>query len=214
MFESLRDFGLLAFASLFTIIDPLGLLPVYLSMTSGLTQRQSRFVAVQATATAFVVLLGFALAGQFIFDFFRISANSLRIVGGIIFFLMGYEMLQARLSRTRLDEETVREFIADVAITPLGIPLIAGPGAITTVILFMSESQTVLQKGALILALMAVLALTLLLLVTAKPIVRFLGPNGEKVIMRIMGLIVMAFAVEFFFAGLTPVVQEMLRGAN
>ncbi len=205
------EFGLLAFVSLFAIVEPIGVLPIYVAMTAALSPRESRRVALKAVFTALVVLVAFALTGQFIFQFFQISVNSLRVVGGVIFFAMGYEMLQARISRTQLDEESTREFIEDIAITPLGIPMIAGPGAITTVIIFMSDSHTLENKLALFIAILAVLALTLLFLIGAKRIIALLGTSGNKVLMRLMGLIVMAFAVEFFFSGIRPFVQGMLR---
>jgi multiple antibiotic resistance protein len=204
------QFGLLCFVSLFTIIDPFGALPVYASMTSKLSHRESRRVALRAALTAWIVLILFALTGRFLFDFFGISVNSLRVVGGIIFFIMGYEMLEARLTRTKSDEESVSEYIEDIAITPVGIPLIAGPGAITTVIVLMNETTGLIEKEiALMLAITAVLAITFLFLIGARQVMHALGHSGNKVLLRVMGLIVMAIAVEFFFNGLRPIVQGM-----
>ena len=153
------EFGLLAFVSLFAVVEPIGVLPIYVAMTAALSPRESRRVAFRAVLTALAVLVAFALAGSFVFQFFQISVHSLRVVGGVIFFAMGYEMLQARISRTQLDEESTREYIEDIAITPLGIPMIAGPGAITTVMIFMNDSHTLENKLALLLAILAVLAL-------------------------------------------------------
>lgn len=205
------QFGLLCFVSLFTIIDPFGALPVFASMTSKLSHVESRRVALRAVLTAWIVLVVFALTGRFLFDFFGISVNSLRVVGGIIFFVMGYEMLGARLTRTKSDEESVTEYIEDIAITPIGIPLIAGPGAITTVIVLMNETTGLIEKElALMVAITAVLVVTFLFLIGARQVMHALGHSGNKVLLRIMGLIVMAIAVEFFFNGLKPIVQGML----
>ncbi|MBI5030720.1 MAG: MarC family protein [Chloroflexi bacterium] len=204
------QFGLLCFVSLFTIIDPIGALPVFGSMTTELSHEESRRVALRAAITAWVVLIFFALTGRFLFDFFGISVNSLRIVGGVIFFIMGYEMLGARLTRTRLDKQSVTDYINDIAITPLGIPLIAGPGAIATVIVLMNETGGEMEKEiALVIALSAVLLLMFLFLIGARQVVRVLGHSGNQVLLRIMGLIVMAIAVEFFVNGLRPIVQSM-----
>ena len=204
------QFGLLCFVSLFTIIDPFGALPVFASMTSKLSHSESRRVALRAALTAWIVLILFALTGRFVFDFFGISVNSLRVVGGIVFFIMGYEMLEARLTRTKSDTESVTEYVEDIAITPLGIPLIAGPGAITTVIVLMNETTGLVEKEiALILAITAVLTLTFLFLIGARQVMHALGHSGNKVLLRVMGLIVMAIAVEFFFNGLRPIVQGM-----
>jgi multiple antibiotic resistance protein len=212
--KPLLDYGLLAFVSLFTMVNPVGVLPVYVTMTSQLDARASRGVALRAVATAAGVLVLFALTGQIIFHFFAISVDSLRVVGGVIFFVMGYEMLQARLSRTKHDEETVAEYVEDVAITPLGIPIIAGPGAITTVILLMNEADTLARRAVLLSVLAAILAVTFALLVAARRVTSFLGVAGNKVLLRIMGLIVMVIAVEYLVAGLRPIVASMIPAAR
>jgi len=204
------QFGLLCFVSLFTIIDPVGALPVYVSMTHELSHPESRRVALRAVITAWIALVLFALTGRFIFDFFGISVNSLRIVGGIVFFIMGYEMLEARLTRTKADEQSVSEYIEDIAITPIGIPLIAGPGAIATVIVLMNETTGELEKQiALFAAITAVLLIAFVFLIGARQVMRVLGRSGNKILLRIMGLIVMAIAVEFFFNGLRPIIQSL-----
>jgi multiple antibiotic resistance protein len=204
------QFGLLCFVSLFTMIDPIGALPIFVSMTSKLSHRESRLVALRAVLTAWIALMIFALGGRAVFEFFGISVNSLRIVGGIIFFIMGYEMLEARLSRTKSDKESVTEYVEDIAITPLGIPLIAGPGAIATVIVLMNEATGLFEKQiALLLAITGVLALAFIFLIGARQVMHALGPSGNKILLRVMGLIVMAIAVEFFFNGLRPIVQSM-----
>jgi multiple antibiotic resistance protein len=206
------QFGLLCFVSLFTIIDPIGALPVFVSMTSKLSHSESRRVALRAALTAWIVLILFALTGRFLFDFFGISVNSLRVVGGIVFFIMGYEMLEARLTRTKSDQESVTEYIEDIAITPIGIPLIAGPGAITTVIVLMNETTGLIEKEiALMIAITAVLTIAFFFLIGARQVMHALGPSGNKVLLRLMGLIVMAIAVEFFFNGLRPIVQGMIK---
>lgn len=208
------EFALLSFVSLFTMVNPLGVVPVYVTMTGALTPAQARRVALKASVTATLVLAVFAVGGQLIFRFFHISIDSLRIVGGILFFLIGYEMLQARLTRTKHDAESTSEYIEDIAITPLGIPMIAGPGAITSVILLMNESGTVAHRAALFAAMAIVMLLTYVFLVGAKRVVTALGPSGNKVLTRLMGLIVMVIAVEFFFAGLKGMAKGFLAGAS
>jgi multiple antibiotic resistance protein len=207
----LFEFGLLCFTTLFTMINPLGVMPLYINMTRGLTSVESRKIALKATITAAIILLIFAFTGRFIFNLFSISVHSLRIVGGVIFFFIGYEMLNARLSHTKHDDETHFEFANEMAITPLGIPMICGPGAITTVIIFMNESHTILKKSILISSIFSVLVLTFIILVSGKKIISFIGESGNKVLMRIMGLIVMVIAVEFFFGGLKPIIQDIIK---
>ena len=205
------EFALLSFVSMFTMVNPLGVVPVYTAMTAKLSSQESHRVARKATFTALVILLAFALTGQWIFRFFSISVNSLRVVGGVIFFFMGYEMLQARLSRTQFDDETNHEYINDISITPLGIPIICGPGAITTSILLMNESKSAMQSGIVLGIIILIMLLTYALLMGSKQVTHLIGENGNKVMLRLMGLIVMVIAVEFFFNGLTPIIREMLK---
>lgn len=205
-------FFVVSFVSIFTMIDPLGNVPVFIALTDNLSPQHVRRVAGRAILTALIILVLFQFAGQAIFHLFHISSNSLQIVGGVIFFVTGYEMLQARLTRSLHDNgPSDQSYANDIAITPLGIPMICGPGAITTVILRMTEADTTMKQGILLLVIVLALAITFLMLIGAKQILRFLGESGNKVLLRLMGLIVMAIAVELFFSGLTPYVKEMLK---
>ncbi len=204
------EFTLLTFTSLFTMMNPIGIIPVYIALTEKMTVKQARYIAFKSTFTAFIILIIFAFSGKFIFDFFAISVDSLKIVGGIIFFIMGYDMLLARISKTKTaSAEDSSDH--DIAITPLAIPIICGPGAITAVIVFMQESPDWLHKGLLLTSVLLVSFLTWIILLSARRIFNFLGDNGNKVLMRIMGLIVMVIAVEFFFGGLKPIIQDILQ---
>jgi len=200
---------LLYVTSLFTMINPLGAAPLFISFTESLDTRAMRSVAARASFTAFIALTVFALAGELIFSFFGISVHGLRVVGGVLFFVMGYEMLRGHTVPKKLDSESETEFSSEVAITPLAIPMIAGPGAITMVILFIQGAETTLDRAAVIGSIALVCALTALILVGGRAIIRLLGPSGAKVMMRIMGLIVMLIAVEFFFAGVGHYVREI-----
>jgi len=207
----LFEFALLAFVSMFTMINPVGVIPVFTAMTAKLSPQESHGVARKASLTALFILLSFALTGQWIFRFFSISADSLRVVGGVIFFFMGYEMLQARLTRTQFDDETTHEYINDISITPLGIPIICGPGAITNAILLMNEAESPVEYGVVLGVIILLILITYLMLLGAKQVTHLIGENGNKVMLRLMGLIIMVIAVEFFFNGLTPIVREMLK---
>jgi len=205
------QFALFSFISLFTMVNPVGVIPIYTSMTTSLTQHQSRSVAVRAAIIAFIILIAFALTGQWIFRFFGISTDSLRIVGGVIFFLMGYEMLQARLTRTQYDDEPTHEYMNDIALTPLGIPVICGPGAIATVIILMNQAKSPIEAGIVLGVIFLIILITCLFMLGAKQVMRLIGENGNKVMLRLMGLIVMVIAVEFFFSGLRPILREILK---
>ncbi len=210
MGNPLVEFALLAFVSIFTMVNPVGVIPVYTAMTGNMEGRAARRVAVRAVLMALATLLLFALTGHFIFLFFGISVNSLRVVGGIIFFIMGYELLQARLTRTQFDDETIHEYITDVSITPLGIPVICGPGAIASVIILMDQAASLYESAIVIGSIILILGITLALLLGASRVMKLIGENGNKVMMRLMGLIVMVIAVEFFFSGLRPILREIL----
>lgn len=208
--DGILEFSIMAFASLFTMMNPIGVIPVYISLTSHLSPKAAKRVAYKAVITGLITLVLFAVAGKFIFDFFAITIHSLRIVGGIIFFIAGYDMLQARLNRTKSNEKEQFEENKDVAISPLGIPLITGPGAMTVAIVLYNDATDISLKIALFAIIFLLIGIVLASLLGGRHIMRFLGENGNKVLMRIMGLIVMVIAVEFMFTGLTPIIRKML----
>lgn len=209
--HELLSFTLLAFTSFFTLINPLGVMPVFMSMTNTLDEQARRATAKKAVLVSFLILIFFAITGQMLFRFFNISVDSLRVVGGIIFFFMGQDMLQARLVGNSIDDKkSVTEYVRDISITPLAIPMITGPGAITNAIVMMQSSVTIFDKIILILVILLVLIVTYILLINSSKILKLIGETGNIVLMRLMGLIVMVIAVEFFFAGLTPIIRKML----
>lgn len=210
MHNPLIEFGLLCFVSMFTMTNPLGAVPIYTAFTGNLSRKESFAVAYKAVFTAFVILCLFALTGQFIFNFFSITVHSLKIVGGIIFLSMGWEMLGAKLNRQQQSGESTTEFIDDISITPLGVPMLCGPGAITNAIILMNSCTNLSMTAVLFSVLIAVMVLSLVILASGKQLLALIGENGNKVVMRLMGLIVMVIAVEFFFAGLGPIVREMM----
>ncbi len=207
---SALDFGVQAFASLFALLSPITVAPIYTAMTRNFDPARARSTAYRAVFAASAVLVLMSLVGEAIFNFFSISTDSLRVVGGVIFFLMGYDMLQARPPRAKHADESTQEFSQDIAVSPLGIPLLAGPGAITTAIVLSEDADTLALKTVFYVALGMVMLLSLVVLLGAKTLGRYIGENGQRITMRLIGLIEMAFAVEFFFAGLGPIIREML----
>lgn len=202
---------LLYFTSFFTLMNPIGTMPVFLTMTSDLTKKQRRSTAIKAVLTAGFALILFAFAGRYLFDFFGISVAGLKIVGGILFFIIGYDMLNARLSRMKMTEEEAEKYVDDISITPLGIPMIAGPGAITNAIVLMGDANDFAGKTLVIVSIILVLMVVLLTFIGAVGITKFIGEKGNKIMMKLMGLIVMVIAVEFFFSGITPYLQAILK---
>lgn len=188
-------------------------MPIFMSMTASLDEKRKKQTAKKASLVAFFTIIAFAFSGQILFKFFGISVNSFRIVGGVIFFAMGWDMLQARLGHIKHsdDESKIDAFVEDVSITPLAIPMICGPGAITNAIILMEGSETISKKIILISIIFIVLLLTYFILIGASKISHKLGETGNKVMMRLMGLIVMVIAVEFFFSGLKPIIFSMIN---
>lgn len=208
--NELLAFGLLGFTSFFTLINPLGAMPIFMTMTAELSPAERVRTARKATIVSFLTILFFAFTGQLLFKFFGISVNSLRVVGGVIFFMMGMDMLQARLTRVKLAENEVKKYVNDISITPLAIPMICGPGAITNAIILMQDASTFDKKLILVASILLVILITFLVLYSSSKIIKALGETGNNVLMRLMGLIVMVIAVEFFFAGIKPIVLEIL----
>jgi len=212
--ENYLTFGIFCFTTFLTIINPLSIMPVYLTMTSELSLEDKRLTALKAVITAFITMVMFAFAGPAIFNFFNITTDALKVAGGIIFLLIGMDMLQARLPKIRIKKKEVKEYVTDISVTPLGIPMICGPGAITNSIILMGEAKATPSKIAVIIAMAAVSLITLIVLYFSPKIMRFMGDTGNKVMMRIMGLIVMVVAVELFFSGLKPILRDILNIPN
>lgn len=215
MTEDLSAFALLCFTSLIAILNPLSAAPMYLALTDGYTPANRRRTLRNAMLTAFAVLVVFALLGGTIFQLFGITIHAFRIAGGIIFFGIGMDMLQAKRSRVKATQEEEEEgrHKEDVGITPLGLPMIAGPGAITTVMVLMTQATTPVRVAVVFAAVLLVLAIAWAVLHAAPRIVRFFGQTGLNVMTRIMGLLVTVIAVQFIVDGVRPILLDVLRRA-
>ncbi len=185
-------------------------MPVFMSMTAELSVADRNKTAKKASIVSLITIIGFAFTGQLLFKFFGISVNSFRIVGGVIFFIMGMDMLQARLGQVKIKDNEVKSYVTDISITPLAIPMICGPGAITNAIVLMEDANSFLKKLVLILSVFLIMLVTYIILYSSSKLIKLLGQTGINVMMRIMGLIVMVIAVEFFFSGLKPIILNML----
>jgi len=209
--EDLLPFALLCFTSFFTLTNPLGTMPVFLTMTNGMNDHERKAIVRRATIVSFITLMVFTFSGQFLFKFFGISSNGFRIAGGFIIFKIGFDMLQARYSNAKLKEEEVKTYADDISITPLAIPMLCGPGAIANAIMLMDDASTFTLKGTLIGIIALVYFITFLILQASTRLVRILGETGNNVMMRLMGL--MVIAVECFVSGLKPILIDILREA-
>lgn len=211
--ETILPYALLCFTSFFTLTNPLGTMPVFLTMTSGMDEQERQRIVKRATIASFITLMVFTFSGQLLFKFFGISTDGFRIAGGIIIFAIGYDMLQAKYASAKLKKEEIKTYVNDISITPLAIPMMCGPGAIAQGIILMEDAHSYAMKGVLIGMIAVVYFITYLILRASTRLVKVLGETGNNVMMRLMGLILMVIAVECFVGGARPILIDILRQA-
>jgi multiple antibiotic resistance protein len=197
-------FSLLALSSILFLVDPFAALPTFLAITEGADPARRRRIAFKGALTALIILSGFAFAGEEIFRLFGITLPAFEIAGGIILLLIGLDMLQAKRSHT---QETPGDTQAaaqkeDAGIVPLGVPMLAGPGAITTVMVLVGQSHTHWQMVAILSAIAITAAICFLVLGNSHVVARVLGDTGIRILVRVMGLLLVALAAQYFVNGL------------
>lgn len=202
---NLLDFAILAVTSLFVIVDPVGLIPTFLAMTYQNTVRERTKMARLASLVTFGILILSFFIGQRLLVAFGISLPAFQIAGGIVLLVIALDMLQARRTALKETQEEKAEGIDknDVAITPMAIPMLAGPGAITAVILLANKAETFSHHLILVGAIMLVSLLTLCILWIAATYSKIISGIGLRIISRLMGLILAAIAVQFILNGIT-----------
>lgn len=210
MFELLTN----SFATLFVVIDPIGLLPMFLAVTAGADAAARRKVAFTSVGLGAIILLSFAIFGDNLLGVLGVSMPAFRIAGGIMLFLIALEMLFEKRTERReknaqdaaddsMDDQKSSE-IQDAAIFPLAIPMIAGPGAIASLILLMSHhGDDVTKQVAIVGVLGVVLLITLLVFLLANPLENIIGKRVTKVFTRLLGIILGAIAVQFVISGIS-----------
>ena len=192
------------FIGLMAILNPIGAIPIFINLTQQQTPAEQRQTASVAGMAVAIVMLVSLVAGEIILSFFGISIASFRVGGGILILLMAISMMSATMSPARQTPEEARESVLkeSVAVVPLAIPLLAGPGAISTIVLYGNRSNEVLHYVILAGGILVVATLVWLIFRVAQPVADKLGRTGINVITRIMGLIMAAIGVEFMAAGL------------
>jgi multiple antibiotic resistance protein len=203
------SFSALCFSSLFTIINPLSVAPAFVTMTEGVPAAERRRAAIRACAVALGVLVVFAVGGGMIFRVFGITIDAFRIAGGILFFVMSMKMLTGEAR----DHAAPGPAAGDPAIVPLGMPLICGPGAISTVMVLMGQSGSATQVISLLAAIVAAVGATAAVLVASPAVMRRLGKPGVELTTRVMGLIVCVIGIQFVIDGIRPVALGILSAA-
>jgi multiple antibiotic resistance protein len=199
------EFALLAVTSVFFLVDPFAVIPMFLAITVDSPETERRQMARRSAWTCAIVLSVFAVAGSLIFKMFGITLPAFKIAGGIILLQIGMDMLQARPSGTKATPEETEEGAAkaDASIIPLGMPMLAGPGAISTVMVLVGESHTVWQHAVVYATIILTSIISYLILAGADRVRRYLGETGIRILTRLMGLLLVALAVQFVANGLT-----------
>ena len=212
---SYLEYTLLCFSTLFTLVNPLGISTVFLVLTERFDGHQRKIIARKGAMTGIVTLLIFAFLGKYIFQLYSITLDAFKIMGGIIFFRTGLRMLEVILSRTRSTPQEKQEGLEtdDIAITPVGIPLLTGPGAVTGSMVLAGKAIIPFHYGILIASIITVLTLTYFILVGADKLSHRLGTTWVRVIQRVMGILLMVIAVQFIIDGVTSVLRSIIISA-
>lgn len=195
-------FYITAFVTLFVIIDPIGLTPLFASLTQGQSGERRRALAIRSCLIALALLTLFAIFGEAVMGFVGITMPAFRIAGGVLLFLTALEMLFERRSKRREDQADPNTDLPDPSVFPLAMPLIAGPGAIATVILLAGQQPGLLGAMSVVGVAAAVLVLVFSFFLTAGLLERLLGRTGINVVSRVMGMLLAALSVQFVLDGL------------
>jgi multiple antibiotic resistance protein len=204
-FEAMSELFVSSLITFFVVIDPPGCAPIYAGLTAGVPRPHTRAMAVRAVLVAASILVVFALFGQDILHGLGISLDSFRIAGGIMLFLIALEMVFEK--RTQRREDRAQKIIdtpevEDVSIFPMAMPMIAGPGSIASVMLLMSKGHGIERTLVILAAMGTILALTLIALLLAGPLMRIMGQKIEAVITRLLGVLLAALAAQFVIDGI------------
>ncbi|MCE5296033.1 MAG: MarC family protein [Euryarchaeota archaeon] len=208
------EFALTAIASIFAILNPLGNIPVYVAITEGYTPEQKKRVIKKVFIVVVAVLITFALLGNYIFALYGITIPAFKIAGGLLLFTIASSMVRGQLSGTKMtpaekEEATAKE---EVGVVPLGIPLFAGPGAITTVMIYVTYaldgSDVAFDLMSIFVGIVIIAVMSYFMLRFSDPIFAKMGKSGAAAFSRIMGLLLAAIAIEFILSGSFQAIEE------
>ncbi|WP_342304702.1 MarC family protein [Methanolobus sp. ZRKC5] len=193
-----------AFSSLFAVVSPVGVVITFVSLTTDMTLEEKNALGTKSVILACAIALFFAISGEMILDFFGISIDALRVAGGILLFTVAFDMILAKVSRESITDTEIDKSMdrSDIWIFPIALPLLTGPGTITTVIVLMGSAASLLQNIAVTIAILLTFAITLVLFRFSRRVYKFLGYTGMLVFTRLMGLLLAAMAVNFIALGI------------
>ena len=205
------QFFILCLTTFFTLINPVGIAPILLVMTERFSKEEQINIAWKGSLTAFITLIIFSILGSVIFNIFGITIEAFQIMGGILFFRSGFRMSEVKIGRSRITpmEREESQESDDLAISPIGIPLIAGPGAITASMLLSSQTPQFYSYATLGVSIFLVLAVVYLILRNGGLLMKALGYTGMRVIQRLMGLVLMVIAVQFVINGVMSILSPL-----
>lgn len=204
MFE--LELFLSAFAILFVIIDPPGCAPIFATLTQGTSRKHQKVMAYKSVFVASVILFGFAYVGEFVFSKLGISLDALRIAGGIMLFIIGLNMVFEKRTESREDraEEALEEIgnPEDISVFPMGIPMIAGPGTMASLLILMGKTDTLGGQLSILAALGLTLIITLVTFLIAGPLMKLMGKSVTDVMTRVLGVLLTTLAAQFVLDGI------------
>ena len=199
-------------STLFAVINPLGITPIFVAMTEKYDSETRSKIAKKGIITGSMILIVFTLLGSIIFQFYGITVEAFQIMGGIIFFRSGMRMLDAKVGRSRTTESEREEFkdTDEIAISPIGVPLITGPGAITGVVILSGKAPTNFSVLVLLFSVIISMFIFYFILKAGNYIGQKIGIAGMRVIERMMGLILMVIAVQFIINGIETIANRII----
>ena len=207
------SFILLTFSSLFTLINPIGITPILLSMTEDESDLEYQVIIKKGIITAYIILTIFAIMGDLIFKFYGITIYAFMIAGGILFLRNSFDMIDSKISRESSTPLETKEAIQkeDISVTPIGIPLIAGPGAITSIMILSSQTSSYIDKCIVHINILITLIITYIILLLGKKISKKIGATGIRIIQRIMGLILLVISIQFIINGILLLMESQSK---
>jgi multiple antibiotic resistance protein len=210
------EFAIATFAAIFAIVNPIGNIPLFNAVTEGYSPELKRRVIIKTCLVTFGVLTGFGIFGQYVFLVYGITIPAFKIAGGILLFSVAFSMMQGQRSRAKMSEEENLDAMSkeDIGVVPLGIPLFAGPGAITTVMIYISyatRANDLFDLTSIFISIIATTLISYVLLTYSQRIFERMGRSGALAFSRIMGLLLAAVAVSFVMSGIFEAVDEFIK---
>ncbi len=205
-------FFIYAFSSIFVVVSPISGVVTFISLTSKMTRKEKNDIAKKAVMLACIIALFFAVTGSMILKIFSISVDSLRVAGGLLLFSIAFDMMHAKVSRESITEEEITQSQErdDIWVFPIALPLLTGPGAISTVIVIMGMAEGIQQKAIVVISIIVTFIICLFIFLFSRSLHKVIGYNGMLVFTRLMGLLLAALAVDLTAAGIINIFGPLI----